>query len=207
VYKIFVISLINTGTGAHLRSAAEWLPQSISSCHMYGWQPEVFSAINGFNLNESVWIDNGLREPSKSENKSKKFIGDLSGAQGCFLSHYMLWNRCIELNQPIIILEDDAIVIAKLKEIRLPYEVVKLHEPRRAGVSKLGHWSAGAFAYLLSPIGAKKLVEFSKIHGPILADKIIVSSVVNWGYINPPIVKLGARIGSSTQPEKYPYRF
>jgi hypothetical protein len=50
-------------------------------------------------------------------------------------------------------------------------------------------------------------VEFAKQNGPMLADKIIVSSVLNWGYLTPPIVKLGPRIGSSTQPEKYPYRY
>ena len=33
-----------------------------------------------------------------------------NGAVGCALSHLQLWDKCIELNKPIIILEDDAIV-------------------------------------------------------------------------------------------------
>ena len=33
-----------------------------------------------------------------------------NGAIGCALSHLQLWEKCIELNKPIIIMEDDAIV-------------------------------------------------------------------------------------------------
>ena len=33
-----------------------------------------------------------------------------TSAVGCALSHLQLWDKCIELNEPIIIMEDDAIV-------------------------------------------------------------------------------------------------
>jgi len=29
------------------------------------------------------------------------------GVMGCFLSHYALWEKCVELNEPIMIFEDD----------------------------------------------------------------------------------------------------
>jgi GR25 family glycosyltransferase involved in LPS biosynthesis len=32
------------------------------------------------------------------------------GAQGCFYSHYRLWQKCVELNEPIVIWEDDIIL-------------------------------------------------------------------------------------------------
>lgn len=206
MYKVYIISLINTGSGEHLKSAQKWLPQTISSCNYYNWQTNIFSAINGYHLKESDWENFGLSQPKKSKNKEKKSIGDLPGAQGCFLSHYKLWNTCIAIDQPIVILEDDAMAISPLSHIDLDYDLVKLHSSRGEGQSKLGHWSTGAFAYWLSPIGAKKLVDFSKQNGPMLADKIIVSSVLNWGYLDSPIIKLGNRTGSSTQPDKYPYR-
>jgi len=206
VYKVYIISLINTGSGEHLKSAQEWLPQTIGSCNHYNWQTNIFPAVNGYHLRESDWENFGLSQPKKSKNKEKKFIGDLPGAQGCFLSHYKLWNTCIAMDQPIVILEDDAIAISPLSHINLDYDLVKLHSPRGEGQSKLGNWSTVAFAYWLSPVGAKKLVEFSKQNGPMLADKIIVSSVLNWGYLDSPIVQLGNRTGSSTQPDKYPYR-
>jgi GR25 family glycosyltransferase involved in LPS biosynthesis len=205
MYNTFIISLINTGSGQHQQSACNILPQTLSSCQTYNWNTKLFNAVNGYNLNESIWKDYGLSCPKKSKNDKKK-IGDLPGAQGCFLSHYVLWNRCIELNHPIVVLEDDAEIIAPLNEIITDFDLLKLHKPRIAGQSKLGHWSIGAFAYWISPLGAKKLVEFSKKNSPILVDKLMVSSVINWNYLTPPIVKLGRRIGSSTQPEKYPYK-
>ena len=206
MYNAFIISLVNSGSGKHQQSARDILPHTLSLCQSYSWNATLFNAVNGYKLNESVWETYQLACPQKSKNE-KKNIGDLPGAQGCFLSHYILWNRCIELNQPIVVLEDDAEIIAPLEEISTDYDLVKLHKPRASGQSKLGHWSTGAFAYWISPTGAKKLVEFAKQKGPMLADKIIVSSVLNWGYLTPPIVKLGPRIGSSTQPEKYPYPY
>ena len=46
----------------------------------------------------------------------KKFADDLRyqkaqkpGVKGCFYSHYRLWQRCVELNEPIFVFEDDVI--------------------------------------------------------------------------------------------------
>lgn len=40
---------------------------------------------------------------------SEDHIGKLSrpGVVGCFYSHYALWQKCVELNEPIMIFEDD----------------------------------------------------------------------------------------------------
>ncbi|WP_269845686.1 glycosyltransferase family 25 protein [Histophilus somni] len=32
------------------------------------------------------------------------------GQLGCYASHYLLWEKCVQLQQPIIVLEDDAIL-------------------------------------------------------------------------------------------------
>lgn len=35
----------------------------------------------------------------------------LSGGElGCFASHFKLWEKCVELNQPIVVMEDDIII-------------------------------------------------------------------------------------------------
>ena len=204
MYNIYIISLHESGTGNHLRSARNILPHTLSCCNQYQWNITLFNAIDGYRLDESAWEIYGLNNPQKSKKEKKKF-GDLPGAQGCFLSHYILWVRCVELDQPIIILEDDAEVIAPLRKIDTTFDLLKLHNPRASKQNKLGNWSPGAFAYWISPLGAKKLVDFSKKNGPNLADKMIATNILNWEYLMPPIVKLGPRIGSSTQPEKYPY--
>lgn len=37
------------------------------------------------------------------------------GVQGCFDSHYRLWKKCVELNEPIIIWEDDIMISRKFE--------------------------------------------------------------------------------------------
>jgi hypothetical protein len=201
MYKVYIISLKDSGTGIYQQSANHILPHTLSCCNMHGWQYEIFTAINGFSIQESVWTNLGLLVPKI---KPKKF-GGKPGAQGCFLSHYLLWQKCIDLNEPIVVLEDDAEVIAPLLEFNTDYDLIKLHAPTKINRHPtLGNWGAGAFAYWLSPIGARKMIEFSKTNGARYTDKAIGSSVLNWAHIPEPIVRLGPRIGSSTNPEKYP---
>ena len=208
MYKTFIITLAKTGDGKHRESAMQMLPITLHYCNQHSWNTEVVDAINGYNFNELTWHwqSFGLQVPKKSNKKLSKF-GDLPGAQGCFLSHYMLWQRCVELDQPIIVLEDDAVILGPMPEIITDKDLIKLHNPRHMHQhKKLGAWAPGAFAYWLTPEGAKKLIDFSKNDGPGHADKLIGSNILNWDYLNPHIVKLGSRIGSSTNPDRYPYK-
>ena len=70
---------------------------------------ERFEAVNGYDIDykklteneydtDHNWIDPILETPITR------------GEIGCFLSHYNLWQRCIESNEPFLILEDDAII-------------------------------------------------------------------------------------------------
>ena len=73
---------------------------------------EVFNAVDGrifdydvlvnmgFDIDHS-WIDPIL--------KTKLTKGEV----GCFLSHWKLWEKCIELDEPILVLEDDAVITDK----------------------------------------------------------------------------------------------
>ena len=60
-----------------------------------------FNAINGKTLNIDTLDENILKKGSQNYT---------NGAIGCALSHLALWDKCILLNKPIIIMEDDAIV-------------------------------------------------------------------------------------------------
>ncbi len=42
-----------------------------------------------------------------------KIKQSIPGVIGCFDSHYRLWEKCVELNVPIMIFEDDACIIRK----------------------------------------------------------------------------------------------
>lgn len=50
------------------------------------------------------------RERPYSEDDRKTLWG-LAGEMGCFDSHYRLWQKCIDLNEPILIFEDDVELI------------------------------------------------------------------------------------------------
>ena len=60
-----------------------------------------FDAVNGKEI-EIETLDSRILKKG-----SKKYS---NGAIGCALSHLKLWDKCIELDKPIIVMEDDAIV-------------------------------------------------------------------------------------------------
>ena len=70
----------------------------------------------GFDTNHD-WIDPLLNTPLTK------------GEVGCFLSHWHIWNKCIEKNETMLVLEDDAILTEEfdIEEIsQLPYDFVYL---------------------------------------------------------------------------------
>ncbi|ANF62375.1 glycosyltransferase family 25 protein [[Haemophilus] ducreyi] len=67
---------------------------------------EFFNAIYG-KENPDFYLFKKYNESERIKRKGNQ----MNLAQlGCFASHYLLWEKCLELNQPIIILEDDAIL-------------------------------------------------------------------------------------------------
>lgn len=98
------------------------------------------------------------------------------GVIGCFYSHYRLWQRCIELNESILIFEDDVMfergfISVEWDEVLLlctgkdaykhDFYADKLYNPEDPpGVVKLHNASMpGAVGYGITPKGARKLVE------------------------------------------------
>jgi GR25 family glycosyltransferase involved in LPS biosynthesis len=101
------------------------------------------------------------------------------GVIGCFYSHYRLWKKCIDLNEPILIFEDDVIfernfIPVNWEEILLlctgkdshnhEFYSPKLYKPEGPpGVVDLPNTSMpGAVGYGITPQGAAKLVEAYK---------------------------------------------
>ena len=109
---------------------------------------------DGFDVNHD-WIDPLLKTPLTK------------GEVGCFLSHWNLWNKCIEENESLLILEDDAILTHSfdVKEIEsLSYNFVylgykEMGEKRRVDdkflIPDYPYWT---LAYLIRPEAARVLV-------------------------------------------------
>ncbi len=101
---------------------------------------------------------------------------------GCFASHYLLWQKCIELNQGIIVLEDDAIIHSKFLEAlefissdKNHFEFLWLSPPAPAKRNQKGKMiysldkieitrykegGGNATGYFITPKSAKKLLDY-----------------------------------------------
>ena len=130
---------------------------------------EIYDAFDGFSINHNDLLNMGF-------DTDKDWIDPINnthlthGEVGCFLSHYHLWDKCIALNEPIIILEDDAIVDDKfsIDEVKsifedgynflyLGYREMGLFEEIDDKFVKpdYPYWTVG---YALTPEAAKVLV-------------------------------------------------
>jgi len=108
----------------------------------------------------------------------------LSGGElGCFASHFLLWQRCVELNEPIVVMEDDIIIrdsfpeavkVASENISKLPYlRFSGIHLKRRPykKIDRLGSFDlvdhikgpAGTQCYVLSPLAAKAFIQSADV--------------------------------------------
>ncbi|CDT99856.1 putative Lex2B protein (Lipooligosaccharide 5G8 epitope biosynthesis-associated protein) [Vibrio coralliirubri] len=105
------------------------------------------------------------------------------GQLGCYASHFLLWEKCVKLNKPIIVIEDDALLfkeafldfIQDIPEIPETVECVRLFKNKRrkydsyevfkaksTSIHKFTKGHMSATAYFLRPSAAKKFLEHSK---------------------------------------------
>jgi GR25 family glycosyltransferase involved in LPS biosynthesis len=109
----------------------------------------------------------------------EKDKGKLSrpGVIGCFYSHYNLWDKCVELNEPIMIFEDDVkffrkyepvdfqdVLILSLGKNSFYDEPFKTYLENPSGTPKSVEWKnfsmPGASGYAITPAAAKTLIKF-----------------------------------------------
>ncbi|WP_104689828.1 glycosyltransferase family 25 protein [Helicobacter felis] len=102
------------------------------------------------------------------------------GELGCFASHYALWQRCIALQEPICILEDDIILeshffeslnyieprMSLLHWVRLMclvnYPLEATPVPRVFELKKLTTGGSGTQGYIITPKAASKFLKASQ---------------------------------------------
>jgi glycosyl transferase family 25 len=105
------------------------------------------------------------------------------GQLGCFASHYLLWQKCVELDHPVIVLEDDALIypepfsefLNSMDALRRQFDCIRLFKNKRKTfssrrVSRLEtveiHWfdrgHLSTTGYFLTPSGARKLLQHSE---------------------------------------------
>ena len=112
-----------------------------------------------------------------SKIKSILFRGkELSnGERACFASHYTLWQKCIESNEPIIVLEDDVEILphfwqelerieqSEFAYVRLMYLATNMEfDEIDKGFYVTFDRAAGTQGYYLTPTAAKAFIESAK---------------------------------------------
>ncbi len=98
----------------------------------------IFPAVNGH-------TDKALLFERYDEQKSQLYRGKslTKGQLGCYASHYLLWEKCIKLNEPIIVLEDDALlypdafldIVAHIDKLAGKFECIRLFDNKRPAFS------------------------------------------------------------------------
>ncbi len=172
---IFVINLEKSLERRQIiQQQFEKLPQKIDF--------QFFKAINGKENPDFYLFKKHNAEKRLKYKGSKTTLGQL----GCFASHYLLWEECVKLNQPIIILEDDAIIHNDFCDIygflnskENSYEFLWLTPPNAkpknikskpiAKINKANSWVkkfynnwSNTFGYYITPKAAKKLLDYNQ---------------------------------------------
>ena len=127
---------------------------------------ELYQAVDGKSISYERLKEQGY---DVNHNWTDPLLGTTltKGEVGCFLSHWQIWNKCIEKNEPIIVLEDDAILTDRfnMEEIEsLPYDFVYLGYKEMGEKIKIDdtfskpvypYWT---LAYMIRPEAARVLV-------------------------------------------------
>lgn len=99
------------------------------------------------------------------------------GVMGCFYSHYRLWKKCVELNEPIMIFEDDVKIIRPYASVEFSEVCITVlgakknrkyahyledfnNEPKAEAYHNAS--MPGTPGYMISPKGASKLLKCYK---------------------------------------------
>lgn len=82
------------------------------------------------------------------------------GEAGCYASHYLLWQKCVELDEPIIIFEDDFSIEDELFLNTLQIVEENIHQ---CGYIRTENTGGGIMFYDVKQFGTQRLVKYLKV--------------------------------------------
>lgn len=143
------------------------------SAFKFGIHTNIFSAYTPRHEPIRILESKGVDTIGLHDSRNYSYI---DAAAGCFLSHFMLWEKCVQINKPIIIFEHDAIVINEIpldildgtgfdQVVNLGTPATGIHKiPEFTGVGLLSssHRFKGTYGYAIKPTGALKLIDRAK---------------------------------------------
>jgi len=160
-------------------NSVEWSEKAYNSAEEHGWNIYFFEGVNG---KKETLLDYNIKVNKKYKKAIPAF--ERVGTVGCFLSHYKLWKKCIELNESICVLEHDVTIHKSFPKLEFK-DVIKLSTNKKAKDIYLGEWWAGAMGYCVTPSGASKLVNFVETQGAMPADTMLCTGIVDLQFYEP----------------------
>jgi hypothetical protein len=160
-------------------NSVKWSNKAFASAKKYNWDINFFEGVNG---QKETLADYNIKINKKYKKAIKAF--ERVGTVGCFLSHYNLWKKCIELNEPICILEHDVTIHEEFPNVKFN-DILKLATGPKSKNFYLGEWWAGGMGYCLTPNGAHKLVKFVKDYGAMPADVMLCTGIIDLQFYKP----------------------
>lgn len=169
IQSTYIISLPNNNISVDLTN------RCIESLNNINQQYTIWEGFDGTQNNQII--------PPKNYNPVINWLkiktNQLSSTQiSCFLSHFSLWCQCLDLNEPISILEHDAIMIKPYKKHLLYNSIVYLGSweqyngqpiyttpPHASDFNGLYRSICRAHAYSIDPAIARKLVSYTLENG------------------------------------------
>ena len=155
--RMFVITIMENERSVQVAD------RCVKSGQVFGYKIERHPAYSPQNCNVNQELDNLNYDRSG-------FIEKYSRPENCiagFLSHHSLWMKCLELNEPIVIFEHDAVVTNDIPNLVL-FDILNLGKPSYGKFTTptfIGYGSLvskpyfpGAHAYRITPKGAADLI-------------------------------------------------
>ena len=121
------------------------------------------------------------------------------------VSHLNVWKHCVELNEPLLVLEHDSEVVSKLDEIDFK-DVLHLDAHRfvdpdpdaniKPTIEKFEHYRKGeqqlkgTYGYVVKPHAAKKLIEGAYTDGLTASDMFVKDKYVSIEVVRPRAVRV-----------------
>lgn len=166
----------------------------VQSLERHGWPYRIWPAVDGQSVTQAHWDHIGVIMSDLGK------ISRRPGAQGCWLSHFGVWSECVKNNEPVIVLEHDALVMAPWpNDIDLDPQVIKLYTTAECKVNPAyGLWSKGSHAYTLTPQQAQQLIDHARKTSAQAVDKHLGDAVVSWRFYHQDLVVLHPGRGRSS---------
>ena len=167
--KAFVITLKG------VKESEKLARKALASARKHGYDASIFNAIKPKDNPLQIFNKHGIKPYGwlKDENPA---------ALACWVSHFLLWKKSIEMDEPFLILEHDAIVESKFPThlIKRVKQIVNIGAPGyvdsvndiekieyiRKGLGRLrsNHKFCGTHGYIVTP-GVDEIIENMELNG------------------------------------------